>query len=140
MYTLFFPNTQLSLFGHMTPKEAHSAGPAQPILGCTGRSPVPAATVHVREVSVLGAIFLRSNEECHMLLPQTSTGQISKHDPGDSPTNTVQPPPVSSPENNHSGLLGGSFASSMAGLAIIIEVFLREEFGTSILNTINTKL
>lgn len=119
MYTLFFPNTQLSLFGRVTLKEAHSAGPAQPVLGCAGRSPVPAATGHVREVSVLGAVLLRSNEECHMFLPQTNIDQISKHDLGDSPTN-LQPPPVSSPENNHSGLLGGSFASSMTGLAIII--------------------
>lgn len=89
--------------------------------------------------------FLRSNKQCHMLLPQTSIEQISKHDPGDFPHQHHSTSPSLQPQKQLDRSSGRwctwqIFASLMIDMEVIGTAFLREEFGNSIVSTMNTEL
>lgn len=99
---LLFPDPQSPLLGLVTQKEAHSPGSGSAYPGMCRKEPsslLEPQSMSARSAS-LEQDFLRSNGECHMFLPKTSIEWISKHDPGDFPTNTIQPPPTYTSRSN----------------------------------------
>lgn len=132
-----FPDPQSPLLGRVTQKEAHSPGSRSAYPGMCRKEPsslLEPQSVSARSAS-LEQEFLRSNKGCHMFLPKTSIEWISKHDPGDFPTNTIQSPPTYTSRSNPRRSSGRwrawrVFTLLMTGAAIIITAFLRGEFGT----------